>query len=485
MRQVNTEHRDAYGLQTLLERQRRAFRQHLPVPATVRRDRLRRAAALLVANRNRLCEAMHADFGNRPRLMSMMTDIAVAVRSLREAEQHVARWMRPERRGLPFPLGLLGCRGHVEFQPKGIVGIVAPWNYPINLVFIPLAGVLAAGNRAMIKTSELAPETGELCRELVAAEFDASEVTMVTGDAEVAQAFTRLPFDHLLYTGSTRVGQAVMRAAAEHLVPVTLELGGKCPVIVGRSAKEALVAQAVVQHKLMNAGQTCLAPDYLFLARERSDALLRDIVAQVAAMYPRIAGNPEYTSVIDARHYARLQGYVEDAAAHGARITRVNPADDALESLAHERKLPLTIVRGATEAMRVMQEEIFGPVLPVLEYDSIDEAIDYVNAHERPLALYYFGRDAVEERRVLDRTHSGGVTVNEMTFHCGADDLPFGGIGASGMGAYHGVHGFREFSHARAVYRQSRVDVSALGGMRPPYGARLRKTVERELKVRV
>lgn len=482
---MDTMNRDPHGLQALLERQRRAFRQHLPVPARVRRDRLRRAASLLVANRDRLCEAMSTDFGNRPRLMSMTTDIAIAVRSLREAEKHVARWMRPERRELPFPLGLLGCRGHVEYQPKGVVGIVAPWNYPVNLVFIPLAGVLAAGNRAMIKTSEFAPATGELCRELTAAEFDASEVTVVTGDAEVAQAFTRLPFDHLLYTGSTQVGRAVMRAAAEHLVPVTLELGGKCPVIVGRSADEAHVAKSVAQHKLVNAGQTCLAPDYLFLPRERVDDLVSAIAAQVAVMYPRIAGNPDYTSVINARHVARLEGYLEDAARHGARVTLVNPADDARESLERERKLPLAIVRDVSDAMRVMQEEIFGPVLPVLEYDSIDEAIEYVNARERPLALYYFGRDTAEERRVLDRTHSGGVTVNEMTFHCGADDLPFGGIGASGMGAYHGVHGFREFSHARAVYRQSRVDVSALGGMRPPYGEKLKRTIERELEVKV
>lgn len=482
---MDTVNRDPQGLQALFERQQRAFRQHLPVPARVRRDRLRRAARVLVANRDRLCEAMNADFGNRPRLLSMMTDIAVAVRSLRDAERRVARWMRPERRELPFPLGLLGCRGHVEFQPKGVVGIVAPWNYPVNLVFIPLAGALAAGNRVMIKTSELAPATGGLCRELLAAEFDASEVAVVTGDAQVAQSFTRLPFDHLLYTGSTQVGRAVMRAAAENLVPVTLELGGKCPVIVGRSADEAHVAKAVAQHKLMNAGQTCLAPDYLFLPRERADDLVRAISAQVGVMYPRIAGNPDYTSIIDSRHVARLESYLEDAVSHGARVTLVNPADEARAALARERKLPLAIVRGVSDAMRVMQEEIFGPVLPVLEYDSIDEAIDYVNARERPLALYYFGRDALEERRVLDRTHSGGVTVNEMTFHCAADDLPFGGIGASGTGAYHGVHGFREFSHARAVYRQSRVDVAALAGMRPPYGEKLRRTIERELKVKV
>lgn len=476
---------DPYGLQALLSRQRRAFQQHLPVPAAVRRDRLRRAAGLLIASRDRLCEAMNADFGCRPRLMSLTTDIAVAVRSLQDAARHVARWMKPQRRELPFPLGMLGCRGHVEFQPKGVVGIVAPWNYPVNLVFVPLASVLAAGNRAMIKTSELAPATGEVCRELIAAEFDGSEVAVVTGDATVAEAFTRLPFDHLLFTGSTQIGRAVMRAAAEHLVPVTLELGGKCPVIVGRSADGARVARAVAQHKLMNAGQTCLAPDYVFLPRERADALVADIVREAAAMYPRIVDNPDYTAVIDARHYTRLAGYLEDARALGAHVTLVNPAGDASEKLEGECKLPLAIVRGASDAMRVMQQEIFGPVLPVLEYDSIDEAIAHVNAHERPLALYYFGHDAAEERRVLDRTHSGGVTVNEMTFHCGAEDLPFGGVGASGMGAYHGVHGFREFSHARAVYRQSRVDVSALGGMRPPYGDRLKKTIERQLRVKV
>jgi coniferyl-aldehyde dehydrogenase len=417
--------------------------------------------------------------------LSLVSDVAVSVRSLRDAARHVTRWMRPERRAVPFPLGALGCRARIEYQPKGVVGIVAPWNYPLNLAFVPLAAALAAGNRAMIKMSELVPHTSKLCHELVAGAFDPAEVAVVTGDAAVGQAFTRLPFDHLLFTGSTAVGRHVMRAAADNLVPVTLELGGKSPVIVGRSADLARVALSVAQHKLFNAGQTCLAPDYLIVPRELAGGLAARIRAAALEMYPRIAGNPDYTSIVDARHFARLEGYVTDAAARGAEVIRVGAADDPPERLAAERRMPLTLVRAwqaPLRELRVMQEEIFGPVLPMLEYDSIEEAIGWVNAGPRPLALYYFGHDAAEERRVLDRTHSGGVTVNEITWHFVAEDLPFGGVGASGFGAYHGIHGFREFSHARAVFRQGPVDVSAIAGMRPPYGARLQRTIARELK---
>jgi coniferyl-aldehyde dehydrogenase len=319
-------------------------------------------------------------------------------------------------------------------------------------------------------------------RSLVAQEFDPGEFTVVTGDAGVAAEFSRLPFDHLLFTGSTAVGRMVMRAAAENLVPVTLELGGKCPVIISRTADLAHAARCIAHHKLVNAGQMCLAPDYVIAPAALLPALADELRKCVAAMYPRIAGNAEYTAIIDARHHARVTGYVTEACERGATSAEINPAGDSAASLAAARRVPLTLLTGVDDSMRVMQEEIFGPVLPLVPLESVGAAIDYVNARARPLALYYFGRDRVEERELLERTVSGGVSVNEITYHFGIDDLPFGGVGASGFGAYHGRDGFSEFSHAKAVYRHGWADTSALGGMRPPYGARLERTLARELR---
>jgi coniferyl-aldehyde dehydrogenase len=469
-------------LLTLLERQRQMFGDSLPVPANVRRDRLRRTAALLYAHRAAFCAAMDADFGGRPAELSLMTDVVIAIKALDHAARHLDRWMRPERRALPFPLGWVGGRATVERQPKGVIGVIAPWNFPVNLAFAPLAGIFAAGNHVMLKPSESTPATSALMQELVAKEFDPGEFTVVTGDAGVAAAFSRLPFDHLLFTGGASVGRHVMRAAAENLVPVTLELGGKCPVILGRSADLAHAARCIAHHKLVNAGQMCLAPDYVIAPAATLETLAEALRASVAAMYPRIAGNPEYTAIVDARHHARVMGYVREARERGATVVEINPAGDAAERLAAERRVPLTLLRGVDDSLRVMQEEIFGPVLPLVPLESVGAAIDYVNARPRPLALYYFGKDRAEERELLDRTITGSVGINEITYQFGVDDLPFGGVGASGLGAYHGVDGYREFSHARAIYRHGWVDTSALGGMRPPYGERLQKTLARELR---
>lgn len=468
-------------LRRILELQRAAFQRELPVPAAIRQDRLRRAAALLRAHREALCEAISADFGNRPRLLSTISDVMVCIRALEDAAKAVPRWMRPERRAMPFPLPFLGSRARIEHQPKGVVGIVSPWNFPLNLVFMPLAGVLAAGNRAMLKPSEFVPETSALLQRLVAQAFDRAEIAVVTGDAAVAQRFTELPLDHLVFTGSTAVGRHVMRAAAANLVPVTLELGGKCPVIVSRSADLAATAQVIAQHKLFNAGQICLAPDYVLAPRGEADRLVECMATAAREMYPDVARSPDLTTIINARHYARLRGYVDDARSRGAQVLEVNPTGAPAGQLQQERRMPLTILRGVTDDMLAMQEEIFGPVLPVVEYGSIEQALEYVNARPRPLALYWFGKDSAEERRVLDATHSGGVSINEITWHCSIDDLPFGGIGPSGMGAYHGVHGFREFSHRRAIYRHGGVDLTKLMGLRPPYPDRIPAVVAREI----
>ncbi|MBO9622747.1 MAG: coniferyl aldehyde dehydrogenase [Sphingomonas sp.] len=468
-------------MREILEAQRRAFMAELPVPVAVRKDRLDRATAMLADNATRFCDALSEDFGHRSREQSMITDIAASVGSLRHARKQVDRWARPERKPTMFPLGLLGARARIEYQPKGVVGVIAPWNFPVNLVMAPLAGIFAAGNRAMVKTSEFTPVTAALFEELAPRYFAADELAFVSGGPEVGKIFAELPFDHLLFTGATGIARHILHAAADNLVPVTLELGGKSPVILGRSADVARATERVAMGKMLNAGQICLAPDYMLVPEEQEAAAVAGLTRAATAMYPSLLANPDYTAVINDRHYQRLTDWIEDARAQGAEVIAVNPANEDF-SASNSRKLPLHIIRGATDSMKVMQEEIFGPVLPVRSYAAIEDAIDEVNRRDRPLALYYFGRDAAERRRVLDRTVSGGVTLDDVIFHVGQEELPFGGVGPSGMGAYHGEIGFRTFSHARAIFRQSRLDVAKLAGMKPPYGKATWATIKRQMK---
>ena len=473
--------RDAAAMQDVLTRQRAAFLAELPVTAAARKDRLKRAVDLVVANKDAMTAALSEDFGHRSTAMSLMTDIMASVGPLRHAAKHLDAWMRPEKRPLQFPLGLLGARARVEFQPKGVVGIISPWNFPVNLTFAPLAGVLAAGNRAMIKPSEFTPATSDLMKALIAAAFDDTEVAVVTGGAAAGKAFSELAFDHLVFTGGTAIGRHVMAAAAKNLVPLTLELGGKSPTIVSRSADMARATERIALGKMMNAGQICLAPDYLLVPRESEGAVVDGLTRAVAAMYPTLLANDDYTSLLGSRHRERLEGHIADATAKGAKVTIVNPANEDF-TRQNTNKMPLHILQNVTDDMTVMQEEIFGPLLPIVPYDTLDGAVDSVNRRDRPLGLYWFGTDKAEERRVLDRTISGGVTVNDVLFHVSAEDLPFGGIGPSGMGSYHGLDGFRAFSHAKAVYSQPKLDVAGIAGFKPPYGAKTAKAVARQLK---
>ncbi|RMF13142.1 MAG: coniferyl aldehyde dehydrogenase [Alphaproteobacteria bacterium] len=469
-------------MERVLARQREAFLAELPVPRRVRDDRLARAIELLKTHQDDLAAAMDEDFGGRPHLMSKLTDIVSAVKALSHARRHLKFWMRPEKRSVDFPLGLFGARAWVEFEPKGVVGLISPWNFPVNLTFGPLAGIFAAGNRVMIKPSEFTPRTSALMKELIARWFDETEAFVVTGDAEIGAAFAGQPFDHLLFTGATGVARHVMRAAAEHLVPVTLELGGKSPVIVSRSADLERTAGRVVAGKMMNAGQICLAPDYMLVPRERRDEIIEGLAEAASSFYPQIKNNPDYTAIINERHKQRLEGYVEDARRRGAQIRIVNPGDENFSADDNSRMMPLHILWDVTDEMQVMREEIFGPLLPVLAYEDIDEAIAYVNRRPRPLGLYYFGEDEKECRRVLDRTISGGVTLDDVVWHVSDEDLPFGGVGPSGIGSYHGRDGFRTFSHARAVFRQPKIDVLKLAGAIPPYGRKLERTLKMQMK---
>ncbi|MBO9712064.1 coniferyl aldehyde dehydrogenase [Sphingomonas sp.] len=468
-------------MREILDRQRAAFMAELPVSLGVRKDRLKRAAAMVSDHAARFCDALSEDFGHRSREQSMIADIAASVAPLKHALRHVDRWARAERKPLTFPLGLLGARGEVEYQPKGVVGVIAPWNFPVNLVVSPLAGVFAAGNRAMVKTSEYTPVVAALFEELAPKYFAEEELAFVSGGPEEGKAFAELPFDHLLFTGATGIAKHILHAAADNLVPVTLELGGKSPVVVGRSADLGRATERVAIGKMMNAGQICLAPDYMLVPSEKEPEVVEGLIGAASRMYPSLLANPDYTAVINDRHFARLTEWIDDARAKGAEVIQVNPANEDF-SASNARKMPLHIIRNATDEMTVMQEEIFGPVLPVRRYDAIDEAIGEVNRRDRPLALYYFGSDEAERRRVLDRTISGGATVNDVIFHVSQEELPFGGIGPSGMGAYHGEVGFRTFSHARSVYRQPLLDVHALAGLKPPYGKATWRAIARQMK---
>ncbi|MBU7579226.1 MAG: coniferyl aldehyde dehydrogenase [Porphyrobacter sp.] len=468
-------------LEALLARQRAAFTASRPEPISQRKDRIKRAIALVKENGEAFAKAMSADFGSRSMHQSMLTDIAATVGAGNHALKHIDHWSKPEKRKVQFPLGLMGARAEVRYEPKGVIGILSPWNFPVQLAFGPLMQVLAAGNRAMIKPSEFTERTSELMAELTAQYFQPEEVAVVTGSPEVAAAFSSLPFDHLVFTGSTATGRRVMQAAAANLVPVTLELGGKSPVVMGRSADFAKAGERIAIGKMMNAGQICLAPDYLMVPEDKADEAVAGVTNAAAAMYPRVLDNDDYASIVSDRHFARLQGLVEDAKAKGAEVIEVNPADEDFAN-ANQRKMPLTVLRGVNDSMTVMQEEIFGPVLPVMTYKSVDQAVDYINEHDRPLGLYYFGEDKGEQERVLSRTISGGVTTNDVVFHVSMEDLPFGGVGPSGMGSYHAIEGFREFSHARAVYHQPKIDIAKLGGLKPPYGKATETATARMMK---
>jgi coniferyl-aldehyde dehydrogenase len=466
----------------ILARQKAAHLRDGPPSAAVRIDRLDRCVKLLIDYEKQITAAINADFGNRPAEVTGVTDIAGSIGPLKHAKAHLQGWMKPEKRKTtPALLGLFGAKAEVRYQPKGVVGVISPWNFPVNLTFSPLAGVLAAGNRAMIKPSEYTPETSALMAQMFASAFDPEEISVIVGGPEVGQGFSELPFDHLIFTGATAVARHVMRAAAQNLVPLTLELGGKSPVVLGRSADFATAAARVMAGKTLNAGQICLAPDYVLAPQDKLNAFIDEAKKSVTAMFPTIKDNPDYTAVIAERHYDRLRGYVDDAQAKGAQIVEINPAGEDFSQQEH-RKIPPTLIINPTDDMKVMQEEIFGPLLPVKTYGSIVEATDYINAHDRPLAVYYFGQDEAERERVVDATTSGGVTINDVIFHVAQEELPFGGVGPSGMGSYHGVDGFKEFSHRKAIYKQIKNDIGPMKMLRPPYGEGVRKYLASQMK---
>lgn len=454
---------DPVSLQTRFAYLHAAARRE-PNPAhAVRERRLGALDRLLRDNAEAIADAVRADFGHRSVAETRLLELFPSLEAIRHARRRLRRWMRPSRRGVA--LWFQPGRAEVRYQPLGAVGIIVPWNYPVYLAVGPLVAALAAGNRVLLKMSEFTPATGRLFAELVARHFADDEVSVVLGDAEVAHAFAQLPFDHLLFTGSTAVGHHVMRAAADNLTPVTLELGGKSPAIVGPGADFAHAVERIVVGKCLNAGQTCIAPDYVLLPAGREREFIDAARRVVADCYPDLRATPDYSSIVNERHFARLQGYVDEARGLGAEVAELAPGvpADALK-----RRLPPLALLGVPETARVMHDEIFGPLLPLVPYQDLDAALAYVNARPRPLALYYFDRDGARIERVLDETVAGGVTINDTILHIAQDELPFGGVGPSGMGCYHGDAGFRTFSAQKSVFRQSRL--SGIGLFKPPYG---------------
>jgi coniferyl-aldehyde dehydrogenase len=473
---------DAGAMQALLDKQKAAHLRDGTPSAEKRIERIDRCIRLLVEHSAAIVAALADDFGARSPTATVFTDIAGSIGPLKHARDHLRRWMRPQkRRTTPALLGWFGAKAEVRFQPKGVVGVISPWNFPVNLTFSPLAGVLAAGNRAMIKPSEFTPATSELMAKMFAGAFADEEIAVVTGGPEIGQAFAGLAFDHLIFTGATTIARHVMRAAADNLVPLTLELGGKSPVIIGRSADMGVAAARIMNGKTLNAGQICLAPDYVLTPSESLERFIGEAEGAVRAMFPTMKDNPDYTALISQKHFDRITGYIDEAKAKGLRVVEIKPADEDFTQQQH-RRIPPTLIIDPTDDLKVMQEEIFGPVLPIKTYGQVSEAVAYVNAHERPLGLYYFGTDEAERETVLTGTTSGGVSVNDVIMHVAQEELPFGGVGPAGMGSYHGEDGFREFSHRKAIFSQIKADIGPLKQMRPPYGPGIRGYLEGQIK---
>ena len=464
------------SLESLLSSQSAAFQADINPPLAVRLDRLARLDAMLERDADHLASQIALDFGCRSKAEITIAETLTVQSGIRHARRHLKRWMAPKR--VATGLRYLPGRCQLRPQPLGVIGILSPWNYPLLLTLSPLVGVLAAGNRAILKPSELTPAFSEALRRSIAAFFAPEEVAVVTGNAEVGKQFAALPFDHLVFTGSTAVGRLVAQAAAKNLTPVTLELGGKSPAIIDASCDLPAIMDRFAWGKLLNAGQTCIAPDYALVPRLRLDEFVTALKHSVARLYPAFEANPDYTSIISERHHQRLLDLVEDARAHGATIIDLQPADEAAGTAL--RKLAPKILLNVSDQMRVMQEEIFGPLLPVIGYDSLDDAIRHINNRDRPLALYWFGTDRTHREQVITRTLSGGISINDTLLHLVQDRLPFGGVGPSGQGHYHGEHGFRQFSKEKPVFIQSRF--AAIRLFYPPYRpwlARLLRLVKR------
>ncbi|WP_294739670.1 coniferyl aldehyde dehydrogenase [uncultured Pseudomonas sp.] len=455
-------------LQDLFDAQRRAYAANPMPPAAQRQQWLKALLDLLSDERQALINAISSDFSHRSADETLFAELMPSLHGIHYASKHLKGWMKPSRRAVGIAFQPASAK--VIYQPLGVVGVIVPWNYPLYLAIGPLVGALAAGNRVMLKLSESTPATGQLLKALLAKIFPEDLVCVVLGEAEVGMAFSKLRFDHLLFTGATSIGKHVMRAAAEHLTPVTLELGGKSPAIVSADVPLKDAAERIAFGKALNAGQTCVAPDYVLVPEDRVDGFVEAYSKAVRGFYPTLADNPDYTAIINERQLARLNGYVKDATDKGATLV-------PLYDQGQDRRMAHSLLLNVSDDMTVMQDEIFGPVLPIVPYRGLDQAFAYINQRPRPLALYYFGYNKAEQNRVLHETHSGGVCLNDTLLHVAQDDMPFGGIGPSGMGHYHGHEGFLTFSKAKGVLIKQRLNAAKL--IYPPYGKSIQKLIQK------
>ncbi|MGF6167835.1 coniferyl-aldehyde dehydrogenase [Pseudomonas moraviensis] len=465
---LQTLQQPAETLDRQFQAQRAAYAANPMPPAAQRQQWLKALRDLLNAERQALIEAISADFSHRSADETLLAELMPSLHGIHYASRHLKKWMKPSRRkvGMAFQ----PASAKVVYQPLGVVGVIVPWNYPLYLAVGPMVGALAAGNRVMLKLSESTPATGLLLKQLLARIFPEDLVCVVLGEADVGMAFSRLPFDHLLFTGSTSVGKHVMRAAAENLTPVTLELGGKSPAIVSRDVPLKDAAERIAFGKTLNAGQTCVAPDYVLVPEDRLGAFVEAYRQAVKGFYPTLADNADYTAIINERQLARLNAYISDATSKGALLI-------PLFEQGQGRRMPHSVLLNVSDEMSVMQDEIFGPLLPIVPYRDLEQAFAYINQRPHPLALYYFGYDKREQHRVLHETHSGGVCLNDTLLHVAQDDMPFGGIGPSGMGHYHGHEGFLTFSKAKGVLIKQRFNAARL--IYPPYGTSIQKLIQK------
>ena len=470
------------SMDEVLKLQREHFLKEGPPSYELRIDRLNRVKDIVIQNKERITEALNTDFGTRSPSQSLISDVYAVLPPFTYAIKHLKSWMKDEKRKSNFPFGLLGAKSYIHREPLGSIGMISPWNFPIYLSLAPLAGIFSAGNQVMHKPSEFTPTTSELLKEICDSAFDETEFATFLGGPDVGAAFTQLKFDHLLFTGSGNIGKHVMRAASENLVPVTLELGGKSPVIVSDSSNIDITARRVMFNKTLNAGQICLAPDYVYVHETEKDNFVEACKDQVNNFYSDLKYNPDYTSVINQKHYDRLNGLLSDAKDHGAELVEINPADeDFTQQESH--KIPPTLVLNPTDEMQIMKEEIFGPLLPIKTYKDIREPINYINKNDKPLGLYYFGNNKNEEAKVLNSTSSGGVTVNDIMGHLQQNELGFGGVGPSGMGKYDGFDGFTNFSNNKPIYKQVGFGLEKFfDAIRPPYKDGFENVIKKLLK---
>ncbi|MEY3018854.1 MAG: hypothetical protein RL336_1989 [Pseudomonadota bacterium] len=470
------------ALKDIFSRQKKAFRAQ-PYPSHhVREALLNKCIQLLSAHHHAISEAERKDFGCRPSLVSNMNDVLPSLMALKHAKKHVAKWMRPKKKSVPLIMRLTGAKATLHYQPKGVVGIICPWNMPMTVMFGPLADALAAGNRVMIKVSEFCPATSALTHKLFAETFPEEEIAVIQGGEDEAKAFCQLPFDHLVFTGSTHVGRQVMKAAAENLTPVTLELGGKCPAVFSNTADWESALEKCLIGKTMNAGQVCITADYCFVPEDKLESCIDTLRDNFMRFFPKGANSPDYVSIINDRHLTRLTNLVDEAIEAGCRVICCDTNNTDWQQRNTARKFPLHLVVNPDDTLGVRKEEIFGPILPIITYRDFSEVINTINHGDRPLACYYFGKSAKEVDRLTHETHAGGMSINDIAVHYACHDLPFGGVGHSGQGQLHGIYGFQSLSHAKGRFSQGWVNLSKVSGLYPPYTDKAVKLIQGMLK---